>query len=173
MRALFAAAALFLGVATAAQAATLDEVKARGSVNCGVNPNLQGFGAKGADGQPDASGAQQQPGGSSDGADGSEGEQGQDVQGGHGWDRGVATDSPRLPPRAAGGLAPGRSERPHHRFVLTEGDGGAAQAAIGVANLQLGGDNCRGGRAGGIKAITLAQVQHLIITEKFIGQLLR
>ena len=50
MRALFAAAALFLGVATAAQAATLDEVKARGSLNCGVNPNLQGFGAKGADG---------------------------------------------------------------------------------------------------------------------------
>jgi len=50
MRALIAAAALFLGVATAAQAATLDEVKARGSLNCGVNPNLQGFGAKGADG---------------------------------------------------------------------------------------------------------------------------
>jgi len=50
MKALFAAAALFLGIATAAQAATLDEVKARGSLNCGVNPNLQGFGAKGADG---------------------------------------------------------------------------------------------------------------------------
>ena len=50
MRALFAAAALFLGIATAAQAATLDEVKARGTLNCGVNPNLQGFGAKGADG---------------------------------------------------------------------------------------------------------------------------
>ena len=50
MRALFAAAALFLGIATAAQAATLDDVKARGSLNCGVNPNLQGFGAKGADG---------------------------------------------------------------------------------------------------------------------------
>lgn len=50
MRALLAAAALFFGIATAAQAATLDDVKARGSLNCGVNPNLQGFGAKGADG---------------------------------------------------------------------------------------------------------------------------
>ena len=50
MRALFAAAALLLGIATAAQAGTLDEVKARGSLNCGVNPNLQGFGAKGPDG---------------------------------------------------------------------------------------------------------------------------
>lgn len=50
MKALFAAAAMLLGVATAAQAATLDEVKARGSLNCGVNQNLQGFGAKGADG---------------------------------------------------------------------------------------------------------------------------
>ena len=50
MRALFAAAALLIGIAGAAQAATLDEVKARGSLNCGVNPNLQGFGAKDADG---------------------------------------------------------------------------------------------------------------------------
>ncbi|MFO1132567.1 MAG: amino acid ABC transporter substrate-binding protein [Hyphomicrobiales bacterium] len=50
MRALLAATALFFGIATAAQAATLDEVKARGSLNCGVNPNLAGFGAKGADG---------------------------------------------------------------------------------------------------------------------------
>jgi general L-amino acid transport system substrate-binding protein len=50
MRAFVAAAVLFLGVATAAQAATLDDVKARGSLNCGVNQNLQGFGAKGADG---------------------------------------------------------------------------------------------------------------------------
>lgn len=50
MRALFAAAALFVGIASAAQATTLDDVKARGTLNCGVNPNLQGFGAKGADG---------------------------------------------------------------------------------------------------------------------------
>lgn len=50
MRALFAAAALFIGLATAAQAATLDEVKTRGTLNCGVNPNLAGFGAKSADG---------------------------------------------------------------------------------------------------------------------------
>ncbi|WP_374333607.1 transporter substrate-binding domain-containing protein, partial [Aestuariivirga sp.] len=50
MRALLAATALFFGIATAAQAATLDEVKARGGLNCGVNPNLAGFGAKGADG---------------------------------------------------------------------------------------------------------------------------
>ena len=50
MKALVAAAALFLGLATAAGATTLDDVKARGSLTCGVNPNLQGFGAKGADG---------------------------------------------------------------------------------------------------------------------------
>ncbi|MEI7600326.1 MAG: amino acid ABC transporter substrate-binding protein [Aestuariivirga sp.] len=50
MKALVAAAALFLGMASAAGAATLDDVKARGSLNCGVNQNLQGFGAKGADG---------------------------------------------------------------------------------------------------------------------------
>ncbi len=50
MKSVFAAAALVLGLVTAAQAATLDDVKARGSLNCGVNPNLQGFGAKGADG---------------------------------------------------------------------------------------------------------------------------
>lgn len=50
MKAFVAAAVLFLGVATTAQAATLDDVKARGSLNCGVNQNLQGFGAKDADG---------------------------------------------------------------------------------------------------------------------------
>jgi len=50
MKAFVAAAALFLGVSTTAQAATLDDVKARGSLNCGVNQNLQGFGAKDADG---------------------------------------------------------------------------------------------------------------------------
>ncbi|PZF76801.1 amino acid ABC transporter substrate-binding protein [Aestuariivirga litoralis] len=50
MKALLAAAVLCLGLATAAQAATLDDVKARGTLTCGVNPNLQGFGAKAADG---------------------------------------------------------------------------------------------------------------------------
>ena len=50
MRALFAAAALLIGVAGTVQAATLDDVKARGSLTCGVNPNLAGFGAKAADG---------------------------------------------------------------------------------------------------------------------------
>jgi len=51
MKAVIAAAALVLGLAAStAQAATLDDVKARGTLNCGVNPNLAGFGAKGADG---------------------------------------------------------------------------------------------------------------------------
>jgi general L-amino acid transport system substrate-binding protein len=39
-----------LGLAGAAQAATLDDVRARGTLNCGVNPGLTGFAA------PDASG---------------------------------------------------------------------------------------------------------------------
>jgi general L-amino acid transport system substrate-binding protein len=50
MKALVAAAALLLGLAATAGAATLDDVKARGSLTCGVNQNLQGFGAKDADG---------------------------------------------------------------------------------------------------------------------------
>ena len=37
--------------AAAAQAATLDDVKARGRLLCGVNPGLQGFAAKAAGGQ--------------------------------------------------------------------------------------------------------------------------
>ncbi|MBP1806787.1 amino acid ABC transporter substrate-binding protein [Rubellimicrobium aerolatum] len=41
------------GLAGAAQAATLDDVKARGTLNCGVNPGLTGFAA------PDASGTWQ------------------------------------------------------------------------------------------------------------------
>lgn len=45
-----AALALFLGLAGSLHAATLDRVKARGTLNCGVNQNLQGFAAKGADG---------------------------------------------------------------------------------------------------------------------------
>ncbi len=50
MKAILAAAALLIGLAGAAQASTLDDVKARGSLTCGVNPNLQGFGAKDANG---------------------------------------------------------------------------------------------------------------------------
>ncbi|MBK9082730.1 MAG: amino acid ABC transporter substrate-binding protein [Rhizobiales bacterium] len=45
-------AALALGAATT-QAATLDQVKARGHLICGINPNLPGFGA------PDAQGVHQ------------------------------------------------------------------------------------------------------------------
>lgn len=50
MKRIFAAAALFLGLAGSVHAATLDDIKARGSLNCGVNPNLQGFAAKAEDG---------------------------------------------------------------------------------------------------------------------------
>jgi general L-amino acid transport system substrate-binding protein len=50
MKAFLAAAALLIGLAGAAQASTLDDVKARGSLTCGVNPNLEGFGAKDANG---------------------------------------------------------------------------------------------------------------------------
>lgn len=50
MKALLAAVALLLGLAGGVQASTLDEVKARGHLNCGVNPNLPGFGIKAADG---------------------------------------------------------------------------------------------------------------------------
>ena len=46
------AAALFaLGLAAPASAATLDTVKARGTLICGINPNLPGFGAPNAQGQ--------------------------------------------------------------------------------------------------------------------------
>ncbi len=50
MKRLLAAAALFLGLTGSIHAATLDDVKARGALNCGVNPNLQGFAAKAEDG---------------------------------------------------------------------------------------------------------------------------
>ena len=50
MKRIFAAAALFLGLTGSLHAATLDDVKARGALNCGVNPNLQGFAAKDAEG---------------------------------------------------------------------------------------------------------------------------
>lgn len=50
MKRLLAAAALFLGMTAGLQAATLDDVKARGHLTCGVNPSLQGFANKAADG---------------------------------------------------------------------------------------------------------------------------
>jgi general L-amino acid transport system substrate-binding protein len=50
MKRILAAAALILGLAGSLHAATLDDIKARGSLNCGVNPNLQGFAAKAEDG---------------------------------------------------------------------------------------------------------------------------
>jgi general L-amino acid transport system substrate-binding protein len=50
MKRILAAAALILGLAGSLQAATLDDIKARGQLNCGVNPNLQGFAAKAEDG---------------------------------------------------------------------------------------------------------------------------
>jgi general L-amino acid transport system substrate-binding protein len=42
--------AVFVALITCVQAATLDEVKARGKLLCGVNPGLQGFAIKGTDG---------------------------------------------------------------------------------------------------------------------------
>lgn len=50
MKRLLAAATLFLGLTGSLHAATLDDIKARGVLKCGVNPNLQGFAAKGEDG---------------------------------------------------------------------------------------------------------------------------
>ena len=50
MKRVLAGAALLLGLASGVQAATLDEVKARGHLNCGVNANLPGFAAKSEDG---------------------------------------------------------------------------------------------------------------------------
>lgn len=41
----------FLASAGAASASTLADVRARGTLNCGVNPGLQGFAAQGADGK--------------------------------------------------------------------------------------------------------------------------
>jgi general L-amino acid transport system substrate-binding protein len=45
-----AALLLFAAAPDAARAATLDDVKTRGTLNCGVNQGLAGFAAKGADG---------------------------------------------------------------------------------------------------------------------------
>ena len=50
MKRVLAAAALLIGMAGSLQAATLDDVKARGHLNCGVNTGLQGFAAKDAEG---------------------------------------------------------------------------------------------------------------------------
>jgi general L-amino acid transport system substrate-binding protein len=47
---LLAAALFILGLTSSLHAATLDSVKARGTLKCGVNPNLVGFAAKGEDG---------------------------------------------------------------------------------------------------------------------------
>ena len=49
MKRLLAAAALLIGFTCSLQAATLDDVRSRGTLNCGVNPNLQGFAAKAPD----------------------------------------------------------------------------------------------------------------------------
>jgi general L-amino acid transport system substrate-binding protein len=50
MRKLLAVAASMIAFAVGAQAGTLDDVKARGKLNCGVNAGLLGFAQKGADG---------------------------------------------------------------------------------------------------------------------------
>jgi general L-amino acid transport system substrate-binding protein len=50
MRKLLALTASLFALTMAAQAATLDDVKARGKLNCGVNAGLMGFAEKGADG---------------------------------------------------------------------------------------------------------------------------
>lgn len=50
MRKLLAVAASVFALAVSAQAATLDDVKARGTLNCGVNVGLLGFAEKGSDG---------------------------------------------------------------------------------------------------------------------------
>jgi general L-amino acid transport system substrate-binding protein len=51
MRALISTALTFLALSTASFAGTLDDVKARGKLNCGVNTGLLGFSEKGADGK--------------------------------------------------------------------------------------------------------------------------
>jgi general L-amino acid transport system substrate-binding protein len=50
MRKVLTITASLFALAIGAHAATLDEVKARGSLNCGVNAGLTGFAEKGADG---------------------------------------------------------------------------------------------------------------------------
>jgi general L-amino acid transport system substrate-binding protein len=50
MRKLLALTASLFALTVAAHAATLDDVKARGKLNCGVNSGLMGFAEKGADG---------------------------------------------------------------------------------------------------------------------------
>ena len=50
MRKLLALTASLFALTLAAQATTLEDVKARGKLNCGVNAGLMGFAEKGADG---------------------------------------------------------------------------------------------------------------------------
>jgi general L-amino acid transport system substrate-binding protein len=50
MRKLFSIAASLFALTTYAQAGTLDDVKARGKLNCGVNAGLTGFAEKASDG---------------------------------------------------------------------------------------------------------------------------
>jgi general L-amino acid transport system substrate-binding protein len=50
MRKLLTLAASLFALTVATQAGTLDDVKARGKLNCGVNAGLMGFAEKGADG---------------------------------------------------------------------------------------------------------------------------
>lgn len=50
MKRVVAGLALLVAMAAGAGAATLDQVKARGHLTCGVNPGLQGFAAKAEDG---------------------------------------------------------------------------------------------------------------------------
>lgn len=50
MRKLLALTASLFALTLASQAGTLDDVKARGKLNCGVNSGLMGFAEKGADG---------------------------------------------------------------------------------------------------------------------------
>jgi general L-amino acid transport system substrate-binding protein len=50
MKATIWSAVALLGLAGAAQAAVLDDVRARGALNCGVNPGLTGFAAPDANG---------------------------------------------------------------------------------------------------------------------------
>ncbi len=51
MRAFLSTALTFFALSTASFAGTLDDVKARGKLNCGVNTGLLGFSEKGADGK--------------------------------------------------------------------------------------------------------------------------
>ena len=51
MKRLLASSAILFSLVAAVQAGTLDEVKARGTLKCGVNPGLSGFAAPDTSGQ--------------------------------------------------------------------------------------------------------------------------